>query len=86
MDAESFLEVRIQGAPKRLDGKMHWVYVYPRDYRSVDGIKVPYVYETVVEGFNPPHKMTVDKVEVNPKLEASAFTKPAVLTAQLSGK
>jgi hypothetical protein len=79
VDAESFLEVKMQGAPKRLDGKLHAVYVYPRDYRSVDGIKVPYLYETVVEGFNPPHKMAVDKVAVNPTFEASTFVKPKVL-------
>jgi hypothetical protein len=86
VDAESFLELKIQGTPKRLDGKMHPVFVYQRDYRSVDGVKVPFVYETVVEGFNPPHKMTVDKISVNPKLEASVFAKPAMLAAQAPGK
>jgi hypothetical protein len=86
VDAESFLEVKMQGAPKRLDGKMRRVYVYSRDYRTVDGIKIPYVYETVVEGFNPPHKMAVDKAAVNPAFEASTFVKPQVLAAQLAGK
>jgi hypothetical protein len=86
VDAESFLEVKIQGAPKRLDGKMHPVYVYPRDYRSVDGIKVPFGYETIVEGFNPPHKMAVDKVTVNPTFEVSTFVKPQVLAAQTAGR
>jgi hypothetical protein len=86
VDAESFLELKIQGAPKRLDGRMHRVYVYPREYRSVDGIKIPYVYETNVEGFNPPHKMTIDKVAVNPTYEASTFLKPQPVAARVAAK
>jgi len=43
VDAESFLDVKVEGTPKRMDGKMRPVEVYYRDYRSVNGLMVPYV-------------------------------------------
>src|SRR2546429_3248328 len=43
VDAESFADVNVEGTPKRMDGKMRPVEVYYRDYRSVNGLMVPYV-------------------------------------------
>src|SRR5580765_7231503 len=42
VDAESFLEVKIEGTPRRLDGKYHPVSTYLQDYRSVNGLMMPY--------------------------------------------
>jgi len=81
IDAKSFLEVKIEGQPRRLDGKWHPVEIYSRDYRSVNGLMIPYVLETAVQGVKPPHKMTAEKVEVNSKIDDSTFKKPQVLTA-----
>jgi hypothetical protein len=52
------------------------VQVYLRDYKAVNGLMVPYTLETVVEGFQPSHKMVIESVLVNPKLEDSLFAKP----------
>jgi len=43
VDAESFADVKVEGTPKRMDGKMRPAEVYYRDYRSVNGLMVPYV-------------------------------------------
>jgi len=45
-----FLEVKVEGTPRRLDGKYHPVATYLRDYKSVNGLMVPFVLETAVEG------------------------------------
>jgi len=37
---------------------------------------VPYVLETTVQGVKQSHKMTIESVKVNPKLEDSIFAKP----------
>jgi hypothetical protein len=87
IDAQTFLETKIEGAPRRLDGAYHPVEVYFRDYRQVSGLLVPFVVETKVlpvaktaTGLRdtpvPVEKITMEKVEVNPKLDTSAFTKP----------
>jgi outer membrane lipoprotein-sorting protein len=77
VDAETFLEVKVEGIPRRLDGKMHPVEVYYRDYKSVSGLMVPYVLETMVQGVQQSHKMTIESVVLNPKLDDSLFTEPS---------
>jgi hypothetical protein len=87
IDAGTFLEAKIEGQPRRLDGVYHPVEVYYRDYRPVSGLQIPYVLETKVlpvaqskPGVGgpalPPEKITVDKVQVNPKLDELLFSKP----------
>jgi hypothetical protein len=77
IDAHSFLDVKVEGAPRRMDGRMHPVYVYQRDFRTVQGgVLVPFVLETVVDGYTDAHKMVIEKVGLNPKLDDALFTKP----------
>ena len=76
IDAHSFLDVKVEGIPRRMDGKMRSVWVYQRDFRSVHGLMIPFVVETIVDGYPQTHKIVLDKVAVNPKLDAAAFAKP----------
>src|SRR6267143_2615087 len=78
VDAQTFLEVKIEGQPRRMDGKMRPVEIYYRDYKSVNGLMVPYVLETSVQGIKPSHKITIQNVAVNPKLEDSLFAGPKI--------
>jgi outer membrane lipoprotein-sorting protein len=75
VDAKTFLDVKIEGTPRRLDGKYHPVAIYMSDYRVVDGLKVPYQLETRVEGVSQVEDIRIDSVEVNPKLDDSLFAK-----------
>ena len=75
VDGGTFLEVNIEGTPRRMDGKMRPVWIYLRDYKEVNGLRIPYVSETEVEGNRDTHKMIIENVVVNPKLEDSLFTK-----------
>ncbi len=88
IDAQSFLETKIEGQPRRLDGAYHPVEVYYRDYRPVNGLQIPFVLETKVlplaqksPGFRdtrvPVEKIVIERVEVNPRLDESLFSKPA---------
>ena len=95
INAQTFLEAKIEGLPRRLDGVEHPVEVFYRDYRQVNGLQIPFVLETAVlpvagkaapipGGLNgpvPTEKIVIDKVEVNPKLDASLFVKPQVQIA-----
>jgi outer membrane lipoprotein-sorting protein len=76
VDAKSFLEVKVDGTPRRLDKKLHAVSVYLRDYRSVNGLQIPHLIETVVQGVQRTEKIQIEKVAVNPHLDASRFAKP----------
>lgn len=76
IDAQTFLDVKVEGTPRHMDGRMRAVWVYQRDFRSVNGLKIPFVLETAVDGYPDTHKMTLDKVAVNPTLDDALFTKP----------
>jgi outer membrane lipoprotein-sorting protein len=75
VDAKTFLETKMEGTPRRLDGKYHAVEVYYRDYRAVSGLRMAYVMETKVEGVKQTEKIEIEKVAVNPRLEDSRFAK-----------
>lgn len=81
IDTQSFLDVKVEGSPRRMDGKMRSVWVYQRDFKSVQGVMVPYVYETAIEGNAHTHKMLVESVAVNRTLDDGRFAKPQVLVA-----
>jgi len=92
IDANSFLEAKMDGLPRRLDGVDHAVEVYYRDYHTVNGLQIPYLIEThvlplpangrrVVDTQVPPERITVETVVVNPNIEESAFAKPEVAMA-----
>ncbi|MHB8721754.1 MAG: LolA-like protein [Steroidobacteraceae bacterium] len=77
IDAQSFLDVKVEGTPRRMDGKMHTVWIYQRDFRSEQGVMVPHVLETAVDGYPDTHKMVIEKVAVNPALNDTLFAKPS---------
>lgn len=75
IDAKTFLETKIEGTPRRLDGKFHPVDIYYRDYRTVSGLMVPYLTETKVQGVKQSEKIEIENFTVNPKVEDSRFAK-----------
>jgi outer membrane lipoprotein-sorting protein len=88
VDGQTFLETKIEGHPRRLDGTFHPVEVFYRDYRNVSGLEIPFVLETRVlpvaktalgvrDTPVPPEKVTIEKVVINPKFDATKFSKPA---------
>ena len=85
IDAETFLETKLEGNPRRLDGKYHPVEIYYRDFRSLNGLMIPYLLETVVQdvaGVKDPRSMAerimIERVVVNPKLDETLFLKPQI--------
>jgi hypothetical protein len=97
IDAQTFLETKIEGQPRRLDGIEHPVEVYFSDFRPVNGLQIPHVLETKVmpvthkasiagSSVIPVEKIVIDRVEVNPRLDTSLFAKPDVQIASLHSK
>jgi hypothetical protein len=74
VDGQSFLELKVDGAPRRLDGKLHAVAVYLRDYKQDQGLMVPHLQETVVQGVPKNEKVTIESVTLNPPLDDARFT------------
>jgi len=84
VDASSFLELKIDGEPRKLDGKLHNVAIFYRDYQAENGLTVPHVLETVVDGYKQTHKMKIERVAVNQPLPDTLFAKPQPMLAKVS--
>jgi outer membrane lipoprotein-sorting protein len=78
IDTQTFLDVKVEGAPRQMDGRMRTVWVYQRDFRPVQGLMIPFVLETAVDGYRETHKMIIEKAALNPTLDDALFTKPKV--------
>ena len=76
IDAANFLEVKVEGVPRRLDGKYHPVATYLRDYRNVGGLVMPYLMETAVDGVKDKERIEIETIVSNPKLDDSRFVMP----------
>lgn len=76
IDAQTFLDVKVEGEPRRMDGKMRTVWVTQRDFRPVQGVMVPFLLETSVEGFSDTHRIVVEQVALNPPIDDARFTRP----------
>ncbi len=87
IDANTFLESKIEGTPRRMDGVDHPVEIYLRDYREVSGVQIPFVLETRVLPVAhtsspmaatqvPPERLVIEKATVNANLDDALFRKP----------
>lgn len=84
IDTTSFLEVKREGEPRKLDGRMHSVFLLSKDYRMEHGLNIPHRQETVVEGVKDPYKMTITRVTVNDKVDDALFQRPQLTAAVLA--
>ncbi|WP_427911931.1 outer membrane lipoprotein-sorting protein [Ramlibacter sp. MMS24-I3-19] len=76
VDGQTFLEAKVEGSPRRFDGKLRPVVTYLRDWRAESGVQVAHLMETRVEGTRQNERLVVESVRVNPPLEPSRFEKP----------
>jgi hypothetical protein len=76
VDAKSFLEVKFEGPPRHFDGRMRPVLTYFRDYRTVDGVKLPHVMQTMVDGVKGSELINIETVAINPKFDSGRFAMP----------
>ncbi len=86
IDAATFLEAKIDGDPRRMDGRMRKVAVFYRDFKPVGGLQFPHTMETVVESVKGSHKMTIQAIKVKPPLDDSLFAKPQLGSGKLVAK
>ena len=88
IDAGSFLELKMEGEPRKLDGRLRKVAVYFRDYKTEHGLTTPRLQETAIEGVKQTYKMTITRVAVNEPLDDALFQKPqlAALAAPVPKK
>lgn len=74
-DATTFLLLKWEGK-RRADGKEFPVESYFQDYRDLEGLKFAFEIDSGSSATDLTQKIVVDKIELNPQIADSEFTKP----------
>jgi outer membrane lipoprotein-sorting protein len=75
-DAGTFLLLKWEGK-RRAEGKEFPVESYFRDYREVEGLKFSFQIDSGSSATDLTQKLVLDKIELNPEISDSEFSKPA---------
>jgi hypothetical protein len=75
VDADTFLELKYDRQSHAAAGRPGTVTVSYRDYRSIDGLRIPMTTETGAAGRGA-EKMVIDSVTLNPLLSDARFGRP----------
>jgi len=78
IDEETGLDIKLESMRVRA-GRQRLVETYYYDWQETDGLLIPRRQETLTEGDDEFHFMTVDRVHGNPKLDDSRFAVPAIV-------
>ena len=78
IDEETGLDIKLESMRVRA-GRQRLVETYYYDWQETDGLLIPRRQETLTEGDDEFHFMTVDRVPGNPKLDDSRFAVPALV-------
>jgi hypothetical protein len=76
IDAKTFLELKTEGPARHFNGKDRPVYTWLRDYKPVQGLMVPHLLETQVDGVPQTHRIVVEQVAFNLPLDPGRFARP----------
>lgn len=78
IDAESFLELKEERESRNVLGMTGTLILFYRDYRTVDGLRLPFLVERGVGSGKTPDQMIIDRVALNVPLGDGLFAKPLV--------
>jgi outer membrane lipoprotein-sorting protein len=76
IDASTFLTSKWEGVRKIGDKEIPWGSSFS-DYRDVQGLKYPFKIEQGSPGTEIKQTLTAEKIEIDPPIDESRFTKPA---------
>jgi outer membrane lipoprotein-sorting protein len=75
-DATSFILVKWEGIRRIEDKEFPWESFFS-DYREVQGLKYPFRIDQGSPGTEIKQNLITDKIEINPKIDDTQFSKPA---------
>jgi outer membrane lipoprotein-sorting protein len=76
LDADNFLEIKSEGK-RKIQGQEAETETTLGNYKEVDGVLFPTQIENHVKGREGAQTITINKIEVNPTIDAATFAMPA---------
>ena len=82
VDAETFLDVKFDRPARDAAGRPTTVAVHLRDYKTFDGLQIPFVVEAgAPDGGPAADRLVIERIAVDPPLPAGMFARPGLRTA-----
>ena len=81
LDADNYLEIKTEGK-RKIQGQESETETTIGNYKEVDGVLFATQIENHIKGREGAQTFTIDKIEVNPTIDAAAFTMPAAKKAE----
>lgn len=75
IDAQTFLDAQID-SERRPGKRVRLTATVMGDYRTVNGLQIPFMLENRIAGLKTPQRLLVQQVSVNPPLSDARFAKP----------
>lgn len=85
IDTETFLELRYDREFVNAQGRPAVTSVRFADYRTVEGLKLPFTIETGGPDGKPRDKLVIEQVALNPRLDDGRFARPGSATVRRRG-
>jgi outer membrane lipoprotein-sorting protein len=85
VDAETFLEARLEREIAVSGGRTATSTIVFRNYRAIKGLQVPTIVETGSGAGRPTDTLVIEKIALNPEIEDKTFMKPQVGTRAHGG-
>ena len=78
VDSQNFLDIKYDQKERNTSGQSGTVSVYYRNYRTIEGLQIPFTIESGDDTTKARDKMVIDKLSLNPPLEDRMFAKPSI--------
>ena len=78
VDAQTYLETKVEREGRGTLGQPVTVTIYYRDYQTIEHLQLPAVIETSAGTGQASDRLVIDKVQFNPKLDDGLFARPVV--------
>jgi outer membrane lipoprotein-sorting protein len=85
IDAATFLELRYDRELLDAQGRPMVASAHFTDYRTVEGLRLPFVMETGTAGGQARDRLVIEQVSLNPRLDDRAFAKPGAMLGRARG-
>jgi hypothetical protein len=85
LDAETYLEQRLDRSFHNSAGKAMVSSVLYRDYRVFEGLQIPVLVESGAASDKSFNRLVIERVALNPELNAGTFTKPPAAVSRRAG-
>jgi hypothetical protein len=76
IDADNYHDLRYDREVRNAMGTRGIVSVYFRNYQAIEGVTLPLLIETQAPAGQAPNRMIIERVAINPTLNADTFERP----------